>query len=262
MSKYNDIIKEFQKNIENTVNNIAKGINEYVLKSGMDGVILGMSGGIDCSVVARLCQKANVPVLLVLMPNGDSMNLAGDIYDSIELIKKFDFKYINCPITRMSKSVVNGINNQFNPSNLENKIELSEMAISNINPRLRMTVLYTLAQSLNCLVIGTGNKSEITMGYFTKFGDGSADLNPLADFTKSEVILLGRYLDLPERIVTKPPSANLWAGQTDEDEMGITYYDLDNYILTGEGTDEVITKVENTKKKVAHKINPIPYFKK
>lgn len=252
MNKY---LNDFEKNVENKISEITKWIKDYVNKANANGVILGMSGGIDCSVVARLCQKANVPVMLVLMANGNSMNLAGDGKDAMELIEKFNFEYMNIPITDINKQFLNTVN-----TNKSDDITLSEMAISNINPKLRMTILYTLGQSMNYLVIGTSNKSEITMGYSTKFGDSACDFNPLGDFTKSEVRILGKALNLPERIILKPPSANLWAGQTDEDEMGITYKDLDTYILTGKGTEEVKNKVETTKLKVAHKNNKVPVF--
>ena len=262
MGKYQLYLKQFEDNVEKIAVGMANKIKEYVSNSGAEGVILGMSGGIDCSVVARLCQLAELPVLLVLMPNGNSMHLAGDNMDAMKLINKFNFKFLNCPITHMNNSVINGINNIFNPNNLDKKIELSEMAKSNISPRLRMIVLYTLGQSYNYLAMGTGNLSEITMGYFTKWGDGASDFNPLGDFTKSEVRILAKYLEIPERIINKAPSGNLWEGQTDEDEMGITYKDLDIYILTGEGTPDVVEKIENTKKKVAHKNKPIPIIKK
>ena len=115
--------------------------------------------------------------------------------------------------------------------------ELSPAALSNIAPRLRMTTLYALGQTRNALVVGTGNRSERYMGYFTKWGDGAFDLNPMADLTATEVFEFLRYLGAPANIIEKAPSAGLYEGQTDEQEMGVTYKAIDEYIITGE-TDE------------------------
>lgn len=254
---FEERMKEFEKNIESEVKNITAWISDYVKSAKANGVILGMSGGLDCSVVARLVQLAGIPVKLILMPNGNSMNLAGDGKDAMVLIDKFNFDYMECPITSINKELVYTIN-----ANKDSDITLSDMALSNINPRLRMTILYTLGQSLNYLVAGTGNLSEITMGYFTKWGDGGSDFNPLAEFTKSEVRIIAKAIGIPDRIIDKAPSANLWEGQTDEKEMGVTYYDLDRFILTMEGTKETFDIVEGAISKNRHKVLPIATYKR
>ena len=109
----------------------------------------------------------------------------------------------------------------------------TQVPLANIKPRLRMSALYFLANSLNYLVVGTGNRSELTVGYFTKQGDGAVDLLPLGRLLKSEVRALARELDVPAAIIDKAPSAGLWAGQTDEEEMGFSYADLERYLTDG-----------------------------
>jgi NAD+ synthase len=106
----------------------------------------------------------------------------------------------------------------------------SRLACANIKPRLRMASLYAFANLHDYRVLGTGNRSELVVGYFTKYGDGGVDLLPLGSLTKTEVRQLARHLDVPRRIIAKPPSAGLWAGQSDEGEMGLTYDDLDAYL--------------------------------
>jgi NAD+ synthase len=109
----------------------------------------------------------------------------------------------------------------------------ARLPLANVKPRLRMSALYFIANSLNYLVVGTGNRSELTVGYFTKYGDGGADLLPLGRLLKSEVRELAADLEIPQSIIDKAPSAGLWAGQTDEDEMGFSYGDLERYLIDG-----------------------------
>jgi NAD+ synthase len=115
--------------------------------------------------------------------------------------------------------------------------QLTDAAVSNIAPRLRMLTLYTIAASEGRLVAGTGNRSEYYMGYFTKWGDGAYDFDPILDLTATEVFEFLEYLKAPEHIIKKAPSAGLYEGQTDESDMGVTYKAIDTYILTGEATE-------------------------
>ena len=254
MSKFDKMMVSFQENIASEINQVVDCIKDKFISNRGKGAILGMSGGIDCCVVARLLQEADVPVLLVKMPYGKSMEFAGDNADADIFISKFNFKSMTLDITEEVDLMVNKIKNQ--------NIELTEMARANIMPRVRMINLYAIGQTYDYRVVGTGNLSEITMGYFTKWGDGGSDFNPLAGFTKTEVRVMARYLGIPENIIVKAPSANLWENQTDEDEMGMTYAVLDRYILTGEGSEDVMDKVERTKKMVAHKNKPIPIYER
>jgi NAD+ synthase len=136
----------------------------------------------------------------------------------------------------------------------------NKLAEANLKPRLRMLALYYLATQLHYLVVGTGNRSEISIGYFTKYGDGAADILPLGNLVKNQVQELAVYLDVPKEIIQKPPSAGLWIGQTDEAEMGITYDELDRYLLTGHAAEEVKKKIDTRITGSSHKraLPPIP----
>ena len=131
--------------------------------------------------------------------------------------------------------------------------ELSDMAKANINPRLRMIALYAIAASENRLVAGTGNRSEIYMGYFTKWGDGASDFNPIADLTVRETYEFLEYLKAPRCIIDKAPSAALFEGQTDEQEMGISYAAIDSYLLEGTADAKDLAIMERYHKNSEHK---------
>ena len=140
--------------------------------------------------------------------------------------------------------------------------ELAHLAQANLTPRLRMVALYYIANQRRYMVAGSGNRSEIAIGYFTKHGDGGVDIMPLGNLVKSQVRELARHLGVPEAIIDKPPSAGLWEGQTDEAEMGVSYEALDNFILTGEASEEARRKIEKKMAGSAHKrsLPPIPDF--
>jgi NAD+ synthase len=129
----------------------------------------------------------------------------------------------------------------------------SRMCTANLKPRLRMTTLYAFANHHNYRVLGTGNRAEIAVGYFTKYGDGGSDLLPLGSLVKGEVRDLARELDVPEGVIAKPPSAGLWADQTDEGEMGLTYEELDAYLLTGRASPAVKARVDALNASSKHK---------
>jgi NAD+ synthase len=127
------------------------------------------------------------------------------------------------------------------------------LATGNLKARLRMVALYYVANLHNYLVVGTSNKAELTVGYFTKYGDGAADLLPLAGLVKRQVRELARELGVPEAVITKAPSAGLWPGQTDESDLGLTYDQLDDLLLTGQGDPRVVAEVELRKRSTQHK---------
>lgn len=206
-------------NLEETEQKIIKGIKEYV---GSKKVFIGISGGIDSAVTAFLCVKAlgRKQVFGVLMPYGSQ----SDIQDSFSVVTRLSIKYFQKDI----KPIVD----QF-------KIADSRFVKANIMSRVRMTVLYAYTNHQNGLVVGTTNKSEMAVGYFTKYGDGGCDLEPIANLYKTEVTELAKYLNIPKDIITKKPTAGLWDNQTDEDEFGFTYYDLDKF-LQGEKLDPKI----------------------
>ena len=247
-----------EENVKDYVRDIARWIKTQVEDSGANGVVLGMSSGVDCSTVARLCKEASIDTHLIIMPYGNSMNKSKSYECAMELINKFDFSYhvfdIKPAVDCLQISKDSGLVNKLNSQNLA-------MTHANIRPRIRMTYLYQYASLNNLLVIGTGNLSERTIGYFTKWGDGACDINPIANLTKKEVYILAKYLQVPTSIINKKPSAELWEGQCDEDEIGITYEKIDNFILNGtSGNEQDDVLIKSKQIKSEHKNRPIPMF--
>jgi NAD+ synthase len=240
---------------------LAKDISDWIKKqveeANAKGVVFGLSGGVDSAVVSVLCKNAFPKEhLALILPCFSSKKDSGD---AELVVKKFslNYKIINLEDVFLSFSKILS----FGPQS-------KELAVANIKPRLRMITLYYFANKLNYLVVGTGNKSELTMGYFTKYGDGGVDILPLGDLTKTEVYRLAKVLNIPQRIIEKTPSAGLWPGQTDEGEMGIKYKLLDEIInAIEEGSDlkkfdkRILEKVLKKKEQSLHKLNPPKMFK-
>jgi NAD+ synthase len=199
------------------------------------GFVVGLSGGIDSAVVVRLCQLAQPgQVAGVIMPcksdprDEADAQLVADHF-SVPAVR-VDLEPAYDAMVADTRRAIEGLPREMPPSPIEPP---ERMPLANIRPRLRMTTLYFIANSLNYLVAGTGNRSELTIGYFTKHGDGGVDLLPIGHLLKSQVRALARELDVPQAIIDKPPSAGLWLGQTDEEEMGFTYADLERYLASG-----------------------------
>jgi len=246
-----------EQNVAEYADKMAAWIREKVERARGSGVVLGMSGGLDCSVVARLCQLGGVDVHLVMMPCGDDMKNSRSGDHSMELIEKFNFSHHVFDI----KPAVDALSIAADLPFCESAAADAGMSLANIRPRARMTYLYQLAQRTRRLVIGTSNLAERTVGYFTKWGDGASDLNPLAMLVKWEVYALARHLDVPESIIGKKPSAGLWDGQTDEDELGMSYAQIDAYLVDGaSGNPDIDRKIEALMAATEHKRLPIPVF--
>lgn len=235
---------------------ISNWIKKQVEEANAKGVVFGVSGGVDSSVVSVLCKNVFPKEhLALILPCFSSKR---DLDDAELVVKKFslNYKIINLEDIFLAFSKILGFNTQD-----------KELAVANIKPRLRMITLYYFANKLNYLVVGTGNKSELIMGYFTKYGDGGVDILPLGDLTKTEVYKLAKVLNIPQRIIKKPPSAGLWPGQTDEEEMGIKYKLLDKIIDAIEDgvfknfDKKIVEKVLKKKKQSLHKLNPPKIFK-
>ena len=226
-------------------------IRERVKAAGCTGVVVGESGGKDSATVTALCVRAlgKENVVGITMPCN---SLSTDMEHARLVADAFGIKLIEVNIGGAFTTLKNTIINEH---------ELNELAVANIKPRLRMTTLYAVAQTLNYLVVGTDNKSEMVMGYFTKWGDGGYDFNPLSDLTMQEVLELGKELGVPEPILTKAPSAGLWEGQTDEKEMGVTYKAIEESIKTGTTDPASLEIIEKTNKRTAHK-REMPYMYK
>ena len=221
-------------------------IKQTLAQTGEKGVIFGNSGGKDSALVGILCKMATDEVLGVIMPCGSKQNYTSDKDDAIKLAGKFEINEMTVDLTDTRGKLM---------EQLSANAEISDTAKSNIAPRLRMTTLYAIGQTMEYLVAGTSNKSEYHMGYFTKWGDAGCDFNPIADLTATEVFEYLEHLGCPQEIINKAPSAGLFEGQTDEKEMGVTYAVIDKYIETGEGSRKDITIIEKAHKVTEHKRN-------
>lgn len=219
------------------------------------GIVLGISGGKDSTIVAKLW--ADVigadKVLGIMMPNGEQ----SDILDSIAVCEFTGIKNMKVNIRSAFDGIVNAI--KYNCSD-DDIFGISAHTKTNISPRLRMTTLYTIAQELNYRVSGTGNASEAYIGYCTKWGDTACDFNPIANFTTEEVIAIGDYLGIPEKLTHKTPSDGL-CGKSDEDNLGFTYSELNKYIKTGVIENaEIKKKIDIMHKYSRHKFEAIPTY--
>ena len=215
------------------IEKIEEYIKSYVSSAGCKGVVVGISGGVDSSVVAALSARAlgkeNVLALILPCESKES-----DKEDALKVAEMIGIKYKVVDLTDTYHSFL-----------ADNKIEDDEtcLAFGNIKPRLRMTTLYFQGALHNYLVIGTSNRSELVTGYFTKYGDGGVDFEPIADLLKRDVYEIARILGLPKSVLEKKPSAGLLIDQDDESELGFTYDELDRYIEKGEGKEETINKI-------------------
>ena len=228
-------------------------IRELVEKSGVSGIVYGNSGGKDCSLVGILCKFACENTVGIMMPCASKRNFEQDMKDAKEVSEHFGIQSHVIDLTDVR---------QCEMDRLSAITTLTPAAVNNIAPRLRMTTLYAVAASENRLVAGTGNRSEAYMGYFTKWGDGACDFNPISDLTATEVIEFLKWLTAPACVINKAPSAGLFDGQTDEDEMGVTYNAIDTYILTGEASERDKKVIDRFHRVSEHKRSGISVFKK
>ena len=213
----------------------ATWIQETIRDADAKGVIFGNSGGKDSALVGILCKIAaelgakgspSFSVLGIIMPCGAAANYGTDLEHAELLARVFGIDSAIVDLTPCKDALTR---------ELLKAAKITSVASANISPRLRMTTLYALGQSHGYLVAGTSNKSEYYTGYFTKWGDGAYDFNPIADLLATEVFEFLQYLGAPAEIIGKPPSAGLFEGQTDEDEMGVSYAVLDKFIQTRDG---------------------------
>jgi len=231
--------------------NRAEFIRGALKESGARGIVFGNSGGKDAALTGILCKLACEDTLGLIMPCGSKRNLGEDYNDAMAVAEQYGIESRTIYLTVTAEAIKYAIGEA---------AELTGAAAVNIAPRLRMATLYAVAASENRLVAGTGNRSERYMGYFTKWGDGAFDFNPIADLTVTEVYEFLEHLGAPRGIIEKAPSAGLFDGQTDEGEMGVTYKSIDNFLFTGQcpETDmEIITRYHRTS---AHKRSPPPTY--
>lgn len=231
---------------ELVVQHLVDWLQAEVKEAGASGLVLGVSGGVDSAVAAVLAQKAFPDdIMALLLPCESSIS---DRMDSQALVEKFNIRYRIIDLDNPYRL----LSTQFE-SYLKFDGTKGQLLRGNIKSRLRMMALYYSAQARNYLVLGTSNKSEISVGYATKHGDSGVDIQVLGDLLKREVFELARYLEIPQSIIDKPPSGGLWSGQTDEGELGFTYDELDNYLSTGIAEPELLKKIQNRINSSQHK---------
>jgi NAD+ synthase len=243
---------------------MAGWLRQQVHAAGSRGIVVGLSGGVDSAVVARVSQLAMPDgVMAVIMPAHSDSRDAQDarlVADAFKLpVMTVDLAGPYDALLAGAQQALDGVTRGASAVGGEAGARL---AIANIKPRLRMATLYFVANRLNYIVAGTGNRSEIAIGYYTKYGDGGVDVLPLGLLVKSDVRALARELGVPARVIEKPPSAGLWAGQTDEGEMGFTYAELEKYLLEGPDavTPATVMKIERLARASDHKRQLPPAF--
>lgn len=205
-------------NLKEVHNELVEFLRENFKKAGFSKAVLGLSGGIDSALVAYLLRDAlgKENVLAIMMPykssNPDSLNHAKLVIEDLKINSK------TIEITDMIDAY------------FKNEKEATSLRIGNKMARERMSILFDYSSKENALVVGTSNKTEIYLGYSTQFGDSACALNPIGDLYKTNIWDLSRYLKIPNELIEKKPSADLWEGQTDEQEMGLTYKEADQVL--------------------------------
>jgi NAD+ synthase len=221
---------------------IVEWLRQRLNESGARGFVFGLSGGVDSAVVSRLCQLAAPSnVVGVLMPchsdprDEADAKLVADHFGvpTIRMDLAPSYDHFTASLNDATAALPN--EQLLGSSGVPDDIK-ARVPMANVKPRMRMATLYYMANTLNYMVAGTGNRSELSIGYFTKYGDGGVDLLPIGELLKSEVRAIARELGVPEPVIEKAPSAGLWLGQTDEAEMGFTYAELENYLTKGPQT--------------------------
>ena len=202
-------------NFQSLKNQMITFLKDQAKQIGIQNVVVGISGGLDSAIVSVLAKEAFEDNLQgVFMPSHLSSDASID--DAKELCKKFDIKYEIVEIAPMIKGYFNNIK------------DATPLRIGNFSARMRMSVLYDISAKNNAIVIGTSNKSEILLGYGTLFGDTACAINPIGQFYKSDLFEFARFLGVPSSIIDKKPSADLWEGQSDEEELGYSYKVMDD----------------------------------
>ena len=225
-------------------------IKKMLAASGAKGIVFGNSGGKDSALVAALCSFATDNVLGVIMPCHSKRNFGEDKEDGLAVAAKYGVETMVVDLTEVREKLLAAVGGELT----------AKAALANIAPRLRMTTLYAIGAEKGYLVAGTGNKSERYMGYFTKWGDGACDFNPIADLCATEIFDFLRYLGAPDHVVNKAPSAGLFEGQTDESEMGVTYAEIDAYLRGEKVSPEAEKIIERYHKSSLHKMALPPIF--
>lgn len=234
------MLRDYQKEYDDRV----AFIGQVLADSGASGILYGNSGGKDSALVGILCKAACDNTVGLIMPCASKRNFEMDLQDGLAVARQFGIETRTIDLTPVREAEL---------KQLERVTQVTDMALANIAPRLRMVTLYAVAHSENRVVAGTGNRSEAYMGYFTKWGDGAHDFNPIADLTVTEIFEFLAWLNAPACILTKAPSAGLFDGQTDEAEMGVTYASIDKYLMTGQADPKDLEIIQRYHQRSEHK---------
>ena len=240
-------MRDYQKEFEQRVAFIRRVLDE----SGAEGIVFGNSGGKDSALVGILCKAACPNTVGIIMPCASKRNYELDADDGMAVAQQYDIETRTVDLSPVREALI---------PQLSAVTQLNPAALTNLAPRLRMITVYAVAASENRLVAGTGNRSEAYVGYFTKWGDGAHDFNPISDLTVTEIYEFLRYLNAPACIIEKAPSAGLFDGQTDEEEMGFTYAALDAYLMGGEIPETAIEKIDAMHRRSEHKRSGIKKY--
>lgn len=236
--------------MEDKIEEIVTWLQRQVKQAKVKGLLVGLSGGLDSAVVANLIKRACPDdSLAVIMPIQSS---PGDMVDADKTIEACGISRMHVDLTPSHKLLYGTIKMELQNEQTWNENQ-DRIADANLRARLRMSTLYTIATNHQYLVVGTDNAAEWYTGYFTKHGDGAVDIQPIIDLTKQEVKEMASYLEVPQSVIDKQPSADLWVGQTDEEEMGTTYEYIDAHLLGQEVPAEDKQIIENLHQRTAHK---------
>ena len=227
-------------------------IKSVLAESGAKGIVFGNSGGKDSALVGILCKAACENTVGIILPCASKRNYDRDTADANEVAQKYNIETRSVDLTPVKEAEIEA---------LKKATTLNDAANLNMAPRIRMMTLYAIAASESRLVAGTGNRSELYVGYFTKWGDGSCDFNPIADLTVTEIYEFLRYLEAPKAVINKTPSAALFDGQTDETEMGISYAELDSFLFGKDIAKDKKEIIEKLHKSSEHKRKGILTYK-
>ena len=233
---------------------IDKWLKDYYYMYAIKAFVVGVSGGIDSAVVSTLCAETGLPTYVMTMPlHSKEENTELSEAHAYGLVEKYsNVTMVNVDLTRTYDTLMTWVDDAFTGN---------ELANANTKSRLRMVSLYQVAGSVGGIVVGTGNKVEdYGVGFYTKYGDGGVDIAPIADLYKTEVRELGRHMGVSTEIINAPPTDGLWDdGRTDEDQIGVTYEQLEEAMEKGIGVG--VETLEHFNSRNKHKMEPIPTFK-